>query len=519
MKNRIQKICFDGINILFCLSVFAIIISNLIFTTYIANGMNPVLYQNIAVNFILLIFGAVLVIILTVMCNMKSKTLSFFYIEYVIFVMILGAYLLTSFKTAPTSDQAAALYAASDVIFAFDYSPLFEGGYYGMHAHQIGLFTLFSCLEHLFDFKWVQYYFFNFLLIHTGILCFCYAIYKLKNLKTSFYSYLLFSLFLPLHFMPFLIYGEPIVIFLLGLCTVIACSKSTLKNYICVFLLGLCMTMRTSAVVILIALLIMLLLIKPSIKQIGVCCLLLVCFLLPGRFNEKWVNYKYGSDIGGEYSLPTENWISIGLGYSNLFDEPGLYDSSGYDLMVSSNYDKELVKEFSIDKIKNSLNSMKNLAYFWDFFSRKFVITWTDPDFEFMNYVFPNRNYDLSYFYGNNAQVSGIGPEDAQETKLVGELVYTYFYDIRVIEKIFLFGLLSMALFSAVLERKHTFINLFLKLSFFGNVLLYLLIETKPRYVIIAMFILIAYVGLNGLNMLEFAKTIKSRYNNSNSEE
>ena len=510
LNNKIAKVCFNIINLLFVVIVTYFLFINIFYVNYMANEINAQIIKNPSFKVILLVLGLLILlfIIYKIINNLKGRSLKILSLILFMMSMIFSFMVVSSFNTAPTSDQIAMIYSVYDAVFDNPHA-LDIGGYINIHAHQAGLFSFLFLPVKIFLENWHNYYIFNALLIQTSLILIYFSIKKLYGIKQSIFTYILFMIFIPIYFLSFVVYGEPFLVLILALTLFIYAFNFKYGDYLYALLFGIGSMLRSNVIVLLIAFLIIKILNiinNKNYKALISCVLCILIYLIPSNLNIVYLENKYDVQIG-ENSIPFENWLAIGLNYSRL-GEPGIFDPFGYNTFVQSGYNKEISKEKYHEKIKESLNNFKDLAYTKNFFVRKSVLTWSDPDFEVMNYVFENKHLDC---VGIN-DISGNGPKEATYNNGLGKFVYDNFYNIRNYERGFNITIIAVGLLIAILNKQKDNLRYFLELSLIGNFLLYLLIETKPRYVIIPFMFMILIAGIYSDEIFDKIDTVKDKF-------
>lgn len=522
MKIKFDWLCNQGIRIIFLFFAWIILSLCTLNFTYRANEGNSIVEKpgnTVAYILYLLIFIVMICLVWFLVCRLKSKE------NKIVSILLFGCaltfsfILANSFDTMPSSDQIAMYFSTNDAVHGWAHA-LDVGGYINMHAHQVGLFSFLYLPVKFFQEHWNYYYMLHALMIQTALYMVYASVKRIYSEPIALFTYIVFLMFVPVYFLEFVFYGEPYLVFVMACSLLIYSYEFKYSDYFCAFLFGVSAMLRSNAVVLIIAFLIIkgIEIIKTKKYLLFVKCVLcLLLYLFPVRFNTAIVENAYNVEIG-DYSMPFENYIAIGLGVSQMVGEPGTYDQRGYNYLVDSDYDKEYVKEMSLERITESLEMMKQESYRQWFFERKMIITWTDPDYECMNYVFPNLEIPEEEFYKpDDNLISGLAPDETKPVNMLGELITKYFHKIRIVERIYTNAIYILAIIAALLmgcknNEKKDKLSRFLQLSFFGNVMLYLIIEAKPRYILIPFMLLILYVGCNVgdiLSKVNFSKFTK----------
>lgn len=496
MKNFLYR----AENALFSMIVLIILILNIYASVFLVQGYHPAYFKNQILIFLFSLFLLFMIFSLIKKIKIPNERTLIFIVAINLIAFIIRIILNYSFSTGPTSDQAALLYSINDLVLADDYSPILKGGYLNIQSHLASFYYLFYIPMKIFEAHYQYYYHLNAILIQLSFLMLALSAYKLRGDKCAILVTILLNLFIPSYFLDFVIYGDVLSLFFVSLAITagVYCKRFWLKGILISIFLSLSYMSRATAIVWFIATIIsMILFMKGNKKNLILVLVMVVCFLIPPNLSTALLNRKFNAELP-MYSLPSNTWIKIGLSYNDNGDA-GLYDSYSLDNLILTDYNKETVFELNMKKIIQQLDLYKNPIELLSFMKNKLCNTWIDPDFETMNYIMPDNGMTVEEFKENQSLINGIGPENTKSVNLLGDFIYANFKMIRIVEKIFVFIILIVALSISFCEFKrkcYDRTSIFLELNLVGYFLLQLFMETKPRYVLISFILLIFYCGM-----------------------
>ena len=128
-----------------------------------------------------------------------------------------------------------------------------------------------------------------------------------------------------------------------------------------------------------------------------------------------------------------------------------------------------------------------------------------DQDFDSMRYILP-FNFEVTYddFREDNSIRLGRSSSDTRAINQIGEMVSETLFIIRNFEKVFLLFSIMLALYGSIKQFKKINDNLLLlELFLIGTTLIFIVVETQPRYLLFSMIAIIIYAA----NILGIDKT------------
>lgn len=477
--NLITTIIFLGL-------IFTIFYINIHISGYIHNGYY-VTYSPSSFKYLYLSFG-LLALFLVVNNYLKITKRGFVFLLILINLsaLILRIVLINSFDILPTGDSWQIFSSIYDLVFNHSISPFLKGGYIGTYSNQLGFGIFLIPLIKIFGTDFNAYYFLNAFILQASILLLTFAFLKKENYKTSFWINIGLNLLIPNFFYQFIFYSDPLSLLLISV-SIYLIVKSKFTTYIefvaLVLMLGLSIIIRAYAIVLIIATLILVIFdfIEVSkLKKVIFIVLLGLTAFIPQRITENIFNKSYNTTVG-EYSLPSSTWIAIGLNGSGFTPEYINY-------FYSVDYNQDLVKKY----IQESISTRYKNLYDLDFLSSKITYSWSNQDFDSLSYIMPQEwGASLQDFYDDNSLRLGRASGNSGPTNVFGETIYKYLFSIRNIEKVYLLFLLELAVIGAFFNlKKNDKYSFFAQLIFIGFTLLFIILETQPRYLFIAVNIL-----------------------------
>lgn len=457
------------------------------------------------------LFGIIFLIITYQLYKLLPKTIS--KKTYIILLVIISIlfllfriFLTQSFWLELSTDQAMFATQLRKIFTDNDLSPLKVGGYLNYLKHQFQLFILFKWIVNLIGFEYssLRFYILNCFIITISIANLSYFVYKLRNEKIAVFTLVMLNLFIPINLLVAVVYGDLLQLLFFTICLVIyATNIKSITKYI---LMGCCLSLsymaRPASLIFVIALVLLIFFFEAHTlkKKVIYALIILNCFFFPRYLlNQYYISFY---NIEEFESFPMYTWILNGITY-NQYGYPGNYNSIPYSVYSSTN-DMELTNNMSKKIISENLNELKNMKYLYNFLKEKTYFTWTDPDFDTISYYFPNNfgSEDLIEIYKENKVMIGCGLEHIGPLNSFGEYVYENWLMVRRYEKAYYFAILFLALLVSI--NKKIFANnenILMMMLFVGDFLLQLLLETRPRYVLIYFIVFIVFSCMNVENI------------------
>ena len=426
--------------------------------------------------------------------NIKQKVL----LPTIIFIntisLIIKVTIILSFNNSPIADSWDIFNGVNTLLFTSDKGLLYIGNYFAMYPQQLGMVSILSPIAFLFKWDVNAYYYFQAFLTQITIVLLTLCSFKLKGLKVALVTTILLNLFIPNFFVPFLIYGDLYSYFFIALLyTFFLYTKNNESNVIkgiviftSLILVSLAYLARISTIVYIIAFFIVYFLNKSLSKKYFIILALTLIFV----FNAYPMNtklYNKGDVCLGEYEFPSNTWIRLGVSYS-WFDQvtPGFHDQRIDWDFRSVGYNKLKMSEINRQVIFARLNQMFKTNEWINFYKKKIVILWTDPDFEMMSYIAPFKGEHLSNPGElQKVELHGSGATNLKTNNIFGEMIQKNYYPLRDFEKTFLYATLFIGLLVFVNREDESDEKLFIRLLLIGFFALHLLIEIKSRYIFV----------------------------------
>lgn len=492
IETQVKEKIKHFIHVVYIALIVIIIYLNIKTTTYIFNGWY-VFYNETLFKFIFIaLLLSVLILSLYKKINFSNKIYEKIFIIIFVLTLILRILLVFSFKLGPAGDAWAYFASGLDLISG-KIDSFYVGGYISNFPYQLGGFSFWLPFFYLFKDNFIGYYIINIFLLHFSLLFFVLFVRNLTNYKTGFFASLLLFLFVPNYFYQFLIYNETVGLFVFSIILYIL-SRNDIKNVKTQILLYLFLIIgvivRENLLVLLIAVIITIIL-KKGFKLDNIAKILLLIFIV---FSNLFLIKIYDSILEtniASNSMPKEVTLAIGLtsaGYTNKY----------INFFSNSGNDKAATKELIQNDIKTLLYRYRDINRMKNFIEMKLVYSWTDQDFDSMNYILP-FNYEKSSndFINNNDIRYGRAAYFSSPQNEFGNTIYEYMFTIRNFEKIFLFLVLIISLFGSLknffaLDENILIVEMFI----IGTTILFVLVETQPRYLLFSMFALILHAAL-----------------------
>lgn len=225
---------------------------------------------------------------------------------------------------------------------------------------------------------------------------------------------------------------------------------------------------------------------KQIIQGIGILILLVVIIMLPNKLIKNIYGKKY--NLSSEKSFSTIPYLYMGMSEGEYGN--GWYNNQmGNTVYHLMNDEKEKAEKVSgqctndfRDRVKDLI---KNPIYTVKFYSKKIITTWAEPT---MEYGFYNTKYPES--------------TNIEEHRLANYLTSGKTYEIiKVYQKSIIFIIFIGSMLSIIKNRRKLNTEIVLLcLIFLGGFCFHILWETKSRYIIPYIFILIP-VAVDGIEM------------------
>ena len=513
-----------SIIILLIVSVF-----NLSHSTLTYSSWYPLIFRNnfYKTGFLFMLCLLFIVCLYYFVKNIKQKVL----LPTIIFIntisLIIKVTIIVSFNNSPIADSWDIFNGVNTLLFTSDKGLLYIGNYFAMYPQQLGMVSILSPIAFLFKWDVNAYYYFQAFLTQITILLLTLCSFKLKGLKVALVTTILLNLFIPNFFVPFLIYGDLYSYFFIALLyTFFLYTKNNESNVIkgiviftSLILISLAYLARISTIVYIIAFFIVYFLNKSLSKKYFIILALTLIFV----FNAYPMNtklYNKGDVCLGEYEFPSNTWIRLGVSYS-WFDQvtPGFHDQRIDWDFRSVGYNKLKMSEINSQVIFARLNQMFKTNEWINFYKKKIVILWTDPDFEMMSYIAPFKGEHLSNPGElQKVELHGSGATNLKTNNIFGEMIQKNYYPLRDFEKTFLYATLFIGLLVFVNREDESDEKLFIRLLLIGFFALHLLIEIKSRYIFVFyssyIFVISLFFYQEFENLLSIIDKTKSKISN-----
>lgn len=469
---------------------------------YIHNGYFAT-YSSVSIRYVMLsIFGTISVFLVVRLLKLSPKVFIALFIATNAIFFILRIILVNSFNIVPAGDSIQIFISIADLMFKQIDTAFLKGGYISTYGQQLGFSLFLMPLVSFFQDKFALYYVVNAGLLQASMLLLSFAFMKKDHYKSLFWISLGLNLFIPNLFYQFILYSDPVALLFISL-SLFAFMKFEFNHYAKILatisILSIAIVIRAYAIVPIIAMIVFLVLGFKKIeilKKLVFILMLIMTMFLPQKIVEFVFNSLYDTTIG-EYSLPSITWLAIGLQGSGFTPE-------FINHFSSIDFNQSEMTEYLNNSIRvSSANLMHS-----EFWNNKISYAWTNQDFDAMSYIMPNQwGANLDDFYKDNSIRLGRASGDSAPTNDVGEWIYTYLFSIRNYEKVFLLMILELSMVSLILNiRKKDNNHLLLELVFIGFSLLFILLETQPRYLLVAINILIVYAfyAVSTMDFLDF---------------
>lgn len=489
--NLIKKIIFYISILCFVAIISTVFALNFEESNYIHNGYYST-YSPTDLKYFLysLIFTSVFIFLFKYL-KLNKKLIFIFLLIFNILIFILRLIIINSFFVVPAGDSIQLFLSVLNFIVRNNPYDFMEGGYVTTYSYQLMYSITMMPLVSMFKETFSAYFIVNAILIQTSLLLLAFSFSRNNQLKL-FWINIGLNLFIPNIFYQFILYSDPFGLFFISL-SIFVLSKSKLKNVtlllLLLMLISIAMGVRTYAIVISIGILIVFILYSKLELLKSIIFIISLSFLM--FFNQTIIenvfNLFYHTEVG-QYSMPSSYSIALGLQggfnpkYINYFAYNG-HNEIETNIIIWDDIYQSIDNMNSYDKIKSHI--VNSLRY-----------SWTNPDFDAMSYIMPQVwNASLSEFLDDNSIRLGRASSDTRPVNNFGEIIYEYLFSIRNIEKIFIFTILELSLISLIYFKKYLddWRALFLLLTIVGFSLLFMIVEKQPRYLYVAVNLLIVF--------------------------
>lgn len=443
------------------------------------NEIVQVLPDNVLLNFLLPCIGLLLLGLLRRLEKNFSTKVKFIIANLAvaiasIWVLFAGFQWIYSADRYPITDPLFS-YAGASYFMEGNYDFLTKGGYCDVFPHQLGLIFFMELFFRIVGpFQYFRFeilcVFFAFGVVWLGylILWRCYA-----SMPAAVIYSCAISCCIPLIIYTSWVYGDiPCVFFTLLAVGFILCYGNSRKN---VWLVGMVLSatlaciVRKNALIVIIAMCLAALVSYFQKKDRKLLIGMLVTIILPlVSYQGIYKMYELRSGIEHSKGLPTVTWIAIGM-TENPDGQCGIYVDDFRSIYYECNFDRDLVKEKVVERIRARVEEMKNdPSYAIHFYREKILLQWNDPLY--------------GCFYFNTQYSEGAAPApDSWAARIVGDL---YGYILGFSSQLQAFIYLGVFLyFLLAIRRDSSFFQHILAITLIGGFLFSILWEAKVRYI------------------------------------
>lgn len=226
---------------------------------------------------------------------------------------------------------------------------------------------------------------------------------------------------------------------------------------------------------------------KKSIKEIGIIIILISIIIIPNKLIKIIYESKY--NLSSEKSFSTTPYLYMGMSEGEYAN--GWYNNqmgnTVYHIMNDEEEQSNQISEQCTKDLKDRVKYLvTNPIYTLKFYSKKIITTWAEPT---MEYGFYNTKYPDSI--------------KVEEYFLANHLINGKMYEVsKIYQKAIIYIILIGSLITVLANRKELNSEiLLLVLIFLGGFSFHILWETKSRYIIPYLFILIP-VAVNGIEIV-----------------
>ena len=188
--------------------------------------------------------------------------------------------------------------------------------------------------------------------------------------------------------------------------------------------------------------------------------LIIMCFLIGVGASSKLIEHKI-TDLAGEHveGMPMITWVAMGLCESKA--APGWYNGLSAELYSNNNFEYEATVDDSLDFIHEKIiRSVKDPGYAIDFYSRKILSMWNNPQFSSLEMISSNSGTIWDYLFKNEGRYIYVW---------INNLIHTW-----ILIGVFLYAVLS---YKTISYKK-----LLLPISIVGGFVFHIFWEAKCMY-------------------------------------
>lgn len=385
----------------------------------------------------------------------------------VIVLFMLTLLLLAS--TEPTSDSVKMLRVVSEFERG-DYSSFETDQYMFRYPFQYGIIVFYQMLSQIFGMtNYFAFRFFNLIFI---ILTY-YFLLKIIKLVDGFQNIYPFLILVGMAFTPYffyvtLIYGN-IIGFFFSVCSFYFFLKYDKDNnwisiVISILTIILAIIFKSNCKIFFVAevliLCVSILKDRNEKKIVWQRILIIMCFLIGVGASSKLIEHKI-TDLAGEHveGMPMITWVAMGLCESKA--APGWYNGLSAELYSNNNFEYEATVDDSLDFIHEKIiRSVKDPGYAIDFYSRKILSMWNNPQFSSLEMISSNSGTIWDYLFKNEGRYIYVW---------INNLIHTW-----ILIGVFLYAVLS---YKTISYKK-----LLLPISIVGGFVFHIFWEAKCMY-------------------------------------
>lgn len=481
------------VHVLFISLIILIISYNYKNSLYIFNGWSVSIVETPIYQFFLGLILSIIFIYSTKI-NLSDTIYKYLTIVSLLIGLVFRIVLATSIEGGPAGD-AWALFESVNGINTNSIGPFLKGGYISTYLHQLGGLTIMRPLIAIFKYDFQSLIIINGILLWLSSLLIVLTVKIFTSWKNGWVVSILLLIFMPLHFYLFMVYIEPygILIFSLILYFLsVELSRKKVNIIYLIFLVFIGTNVRLNLAILTIAVVLYYLIMKAiSKKNLLIITLLLFTLSISNKLLIFSYNVIYDLNLGS-YSMPFSANLAMGtsgVGFSNEY----------INILYNNDFDVEKLNEYNYDKIRDNLETYFENGTFLTFLESKFIYSWTDQDFDSMNYMLPNNfNYTFEDFKKDNSLRLGRAIWSAKPLNAFGEWLYRSVFRIRDLEKVIYFMTLFISLFFNIINfrKRNSELRLVLEMFVLGTTIVFLFVETQPRYLLMSYIAIIVQTGL-----------------------
>jgi len=470
MNNKFLKI----FNICFFIIFSFIVIISIFNNNFLLNNSNYKWYVLLPIILIILL---VLIIIKKIINKLSNKTINYLIILISIIILLLQIFSSINFKVISNWDFSIVYKEA----ISFQKYITFSSGYFSNYPNNIPLLILLENVFLIFKFFNITNYleignYFNMMMIDLSILFTCLLVNKIYDKKKVLFTLILYLLLSPIYLYVPIFYTDTITMIFPVLLLYIYNRFISLEDnkkkkillilFIIIAYIGI--ELKFTVIIMVIALIIFSLIkykfniVKNSINILIVVSTICLLIITKNIFYIKYIN----SDIDNNDKIPYTHWVAMGL-----TDNGGYNASDAVYAEYMKDFDKERNEEINI--IKERIKEYIDNKTIYSFINRKLTYTWGDG----------------TYYAPVKLLREPINKGVYHEILKSKELYY-----ICTSYHLLLLIMMIMSCFN----RKND-INMIGKISLIGLVLFLLIWETRSRYLVnyIPIIILVSLEGFD----------------------